>query len=242
MGNAVTNRTGNVDNIDNADNTTLVTGMVLEAAPAGEYDKRIVLLTREHGRITAFVRRARRQGSPLMAAATPFAFGKFRVRAGRSAYNIIEADIDTYFETLRTDVDAAMYGMYFLEVCNEITREENDESRILLLLYASCRALERSVEMRDIPYEVIRRVFEIRTVVEEGEFPGITDADRAAMSETACYAIKRAATSPLGKLYSFALSGNVLHEVSSYTDRLCHTFFGGKTFRTLQILGRMRQM
>ena len=114
---------------------TEITGMIIKAEPINDYDRRVVLLTRERGKISAFARGARKPNSSLLAATNPFSFGVFKMYAGKTSYNIVEASISNYFEGLRQDYESAFYGMYFLEVMDYYTRENNDEKEMLKLLY-----------------------------------------------------------------------------------------------------------
>ena len=93
-----------------------VTGMVLQAGNIGEYDKRIVLLTKERGRISAFARGAKKATSQYAAACQPFTFGEFSLYEGKNSFNLMWAGVDNYFDTLKKDLDLIYYASYFCEL------------------------------------------------------------------------------------------------------------------------------
>ena len=91
---------------------TEYTGMIIRTSPVGEYNKRLVILTAEAGKITAFARGARKVGNRLMGITEPFCFGKFKLLEGKDAYTLTDADISRHFEELRTDYDATVMASY----------------------------------------------------------------------------------------------------------------------------------
>lgn len=149
--------------------STIVTGMVLSAMPVGDYDKRLVILTKEIGKITAFAKGARRPNSALLACSQPFTFGEFTLYAGKSSYNIMSVEISNYFGELREDFDNLCYGFYFCEVADYLTKENNDDRNILKLLYQSLRALAK----KSIDPQLIRAVYELKIIALYGEAPQV---------------------------------------------------------------------
>ena len=63
----------------------IVTGIIIKSEPIGEYDRRVVILTKERGKISAFARSSRKPGNRLMAPTNPFSFGQFKLFAGRNS-------------------------------------------------------------------------------------------------------------------------------------------------------------
>jgi DNA repair protein RecO (recombination protein O) len=145
--------------------------MVLSAMPVGEYDKRLVIITKEVGRITAFAKGARKPNSALLACSQPFSFGEFTLYAGRSSYNIMSAEISNYFGELRDDFEGLCYGFYFCEFTDYLTKENNDEKEILKLLYQTLRALSK----KTINTALIRAIFELKIIALNGEAPQVFD-------------------------------------------------------------------
>jgi DNA repair protein RecO (recombination protein O) len=187
--------------------------MVLSAMPIGEYDKRLVILTKEIGKISVFAKGARRPNSALLACSQPFTFGEFSLYAGRTSYNIVAAEIKNYFEELREDFEGLCYGFYFCEFSEYITKENNDEKDILKLLYQSLRALSK----RTINPQLIKVIFELKIITLNGEAPQVFECVKC--GNKASHSENDSAANDTEKHYFSAANGGVLCTACSMLDK-----------------------
>lgn len=212
--------------------TCTVTGIVLSAVPVGEYDKLVVLLTKERGKIRAFARGARRLNNPLMAAANVFAFGEFRLYEGRTAYSISQAAIRNYFGELMQDFEGACFGQYFLEFADYYTRENADCMDYLRLVYQSLRALS----VPSLPRILVRYIFELKAMVYTGECPQTFEQfDGWNLNPSTLYALQYVVASPVEKLYTFILSDEVSQEFGRVVTWMRKRYVEQR-FKSLEIL------
>lgn len=212
--------------------TCTVTGIVLSAAPVGEYDKLVVLLTKERGKIRAFARGARRLNSPLMAAANVFAFGEFQIYEGRTSYSVSQASIRNYFGELMTDFEGACFGQYFLEFADYYTRENADCMDYLRLVYQSLRALS----VPSLPRILVRYIYELKAMVYSGECPQTFERfDSWQLDPSTLYALRYVVAAPVEKLYTFTLTEEVCGEFGRVVTWLKERYVGQR-FKSLEIL------
>ena len=240
-----------------------LTGMVISSMPVGEYDKRLVLMTKQRGKITVFSRGSRRPKSSMLGATEPFVFGEFSLVPGKDAYTLVGAEVSNYFMELREDLEAACCGFYFLEFVSYFGRENLDGTQLLKLLYQTLRVMCKKV----IPLRLIRRIFELKILTLEGIYPQTftcvscgTKENLSAFSfgrsgvvcdgcqrkvtgvrrlhPSTIYTMQFIISSTIEKLYSFTVTEDVLKDLEQVMDHYLGLHIDRK-FKTLEMLELM---
>ena len=241
-------------------NEEILTGIVLYAADLKEYDKRLTVLTREHGKITVFANGARRPNSTLRAACMSFTMGRFTVYPGRDSYTMSKAEITESFDAFALDIEKMCYASYFCEMMSYYTREGDFCVNHLNLLYLAFSALIKG----EIPEPLIKNIYELKLMDLEGEGPHALSCVRCGakeglrffsvkaggvlcekcagelkegkeISKTLLYTLGYILTSPLNKLFSFQLTKEAAAELSRFTEEFMARYIDTE-FKALDIL------
>lgn len=206
-------------------------GIIIKVMPIGEYDKRITILTKERGKISAFARGARRVGNQFMGVTRAFACGKFNLYGGRDSMSLHSAHIENYFEDLAEDMEKTCYGTYFLELADYYARENMSEPQMIKLLYYALTALTKPA----LPHKLVRRIYELKLMVIEGEYD---EKPRDGVSETTAYTWEYIRTSPVEKLFNFVVNEETQEELGKEIDHMMNRYIN-HPMNSLEILKMM---
>lgn len=240
-----------------------LTGMVLSSTLVGDYDKRLVILTKERGKITAFAKGARKPNSPYLGISEPFNYGTFTLLEGFDAYRLLGGEIKDYFLEVKNDIEGICYGTYFCDVLEYLCVEGVGDINMLNLLYMSLKALAK----KNISDRLIRRIFELKVLAFDGEAMAVFSCVNCGekkieafylpvngllckkcvqkagksvcfLEESAVYALQYILSASVDKLYTFQVTEKVFREI----DWVIGKFFEQhvtKKFNSLEILASL---
>ena len=153
--------------------------------------------------------------------------------------------VRSYFTDLAKKQPEIYYGFYFLELADYYGQENADEGGMLNLLYLTLHALMNP----NMDNPLIRRIFELRTLVIQGEYPqlgacvscgtkenlaafswnrhgilckscGLQVPDASGLEAAAVYALQYIMSAPLQKLYTFAVKPVIQGQLDRVAGRL----------------------
>lgn len=237
-------------------------GVVLAEYAYGENGKRLSLLTKELGRVTAFAKGAKKAKSPLLAASQLFVFANFELYKGKEAYTLTGAEVIESFYSIRSQIELTAMAAYFSELSLNFTREEMGSQRLLKLIYLSFEEMEKA----RTPLQQLKAVFELKLLSLLGYLPEVSqcigcgrEEDLSAVSLPECgmvclhcmtkkeekvskpvrQAMQYVQDSPVEKVFRFRLGDDYEMEFSRLASKImsCHLDFPLKSERFLKEIG-----
>ncbi len=119
-------------------------GIVLQTWDLGEHDRLVALFTREHGRLAAVARGARRIRSRFAGALELFTWGDLVgfEREGWALIRVNHFDVRQPFRRLREDLECLSQGARMIEAVARLTAERDAQPTCFALLLRGLRTLD----------------------------------------------------------------------------------------------------
>lgn len=220
-------------------------GLIIKEQAIGESDRLVTVLTREHGVLRAFARRAKKLSDSKNAATQLLCYSRLNIYQGREKYIINDAfPLEVFFD-LRRDIARLSLAQYFCELAAELAPEGVDSAESLRVVLNALHFLCKEAR----PRAMLKSIIELRLLAFAGYMPnliccddcGVYEADTMyfhigrglicckncfVKTEEAVVALNRAAMramrhivfSDFEKLFSFQLSEGAQKQLSAATE------------------------
>jgi DNA repair protein RecO (recombination protein O) len=138
-------------------------GILLHAWDLGEHDRLVMLYTKEHGRLAAVARGARRLRSRFAGALELFTWGDLVgfEREGRALVRLDHFDIRRPFRRLREDLECLGQGARMLEAVTRLTGERDAQPACFALLLRGLRALDAGTVPARVQLAFVLRLLDL---------------------------------------------------------------------------------
>ena len=134
-----------------------------------------------------------------------------------------------------------------MELAGYDTQENEDGTQMLKLLYQSLRALLNT----RLDNRLVRAVFEMRTLVIQGEYPEMFECVLCNKTEglkrlvllknSVLYTFQYVISAPLERLYTFTLTQETLRDFQKIVKKLCRRY-QDREFKSLEVLEEMSSL
>ncbi|MBC7960627.1 MAG: DNA repair protein RecO [Vallitaleaceae bacterium] len=235
-------------------------GLVLHEMPIGDYDKRLILLTKELGKITAFAKGAKKSNSKLLAGSQIFSYGDFILYKGTTNYNVNAVSLIEPYHKLRNDIESLTYGLYILEFSEYISIENTLDHELMKLILKTLKLLE----LAQTDLELIVKIFELKALSYAGYSPwttncikcnreedlvffstrgggvvcaqcGVHMSELLKISQGTLFTLQYILSQSIEKLFQFKLKTNIFNELKLVVNQFT-AYNLNKKFKSLEFL------
>lgn len=233
-------------------------GVILKEITIGSDDKLITILTKDCGKITAYVKNTKRLKTKFASSTDLLCYSTFVIFKSKDKYYINSAESENVFFDIRTDIEKLALASYFAEVTCDVVNENESGEEFLRLMLNSLYFIEKGA----YPLEQIKSVFELRGLSITGFMPDIVACNGCGtyeedimyfsyatgkihcenckgeltsyikINKNVLYAMRYICYSKFEKVFSFSMSNENLKLLGTTTENYL-TFVLEKNFRTL---------
>jgi DNA repair protein RecO (recombination protein O) len=175
--------------------------LVLRETSYKDYDKMLTVLSPEEGKLSIFVRGARRKGSPHIASTQLLAYSDYTLFCSKERLSLDDSECINLFFDLRQDLKRFSLGVYFAELLDTVCVSGISCAEIFDFAIWSLEILGQA----RCPPELIKAAFELRLMSLSGFEPDLHEYEPF-LSPGALDAMHHMLTCEQGKLVSFTLS------------------------------------
>ena len=224
-----------------------VNGIIIKEK-AFKGDRILLILTENHGVITAYAKGAKNPKSRFASSTELFCYSRFVLTEKKDNYWVENSDVIDVFFGLRDSIEKISLASYFCEIASVLSPVNDDSEEYLRLILNCLKFLEKDKKA----FLLLKSVYELRLLTMSGFMPDLVSCCRCGLFESSpmyfliesgilicgkCFseqnrnekyiqispsvltAMRHIIYSPFDKLFSFSLSENSLKALSGISEK-----------------------